>query len=104
MDPHEQQQGHRKVVLALERSLAALSDLITHFLFASQLKLVSKQTSAQMYFFFPLTELQSNALIYILLHLSSYLKKMGKIGVQPIRNANNATIKKKKNGKKCKIS
>lgn len=45
MDPHEQ---HLKVALALEGSLAALNNQIKHFLFASQLKQVSKQTSAQM--------------------------------------------------------
>jgi len=48
MDPHEQQQGHLKAALALEGSLAALNNQIKHFLFASQLKQVSKQTSAQM--------------------------------------------------------
>lgn len=90
MDPHEQQQGHRKVVLALEQSLAALSDLITHFLFASQLKLVSKQTSAQMYFF----SFNRIAVKCSYLHLITLFKKMGKTGVQPIRNASNATIKK----------
>lgn len=47
MDPHKQQQGHGKVALALEGTLAVLNNQIKHFLLASQLQQASKQTSAQ---------------------------------------------------------
>lgn len=47
MGPDKQQQGHGKVALALEGTLAVLNNQIKHFLFASQLKQASKKTSAQ---------------------------------------------------------